>query len=320
MVHTTRLRVKGIESSRRTRYILPRTRKAPCANLLLLPLTETLRTNNDDDDNDNVETHTGGTVHAARCLSSPPHARSLASSTSLFVSPRHHETRKQTTAVEDASCLQESSTLFHWAELVVVAGEKGDTEGERGTHIHTVARARVPTGGNERKREGEREKERETARQNDTIRLRRRSDSNWAPSGWSRPTSADSAEPRRSPIARSFPPSLPIPPIPNPSRRPSLLVLASQPPPSCLLLFPLTNSRPSFLAAPLLSSPHVWSRVPALSPLKQARRRASPLPPAASHQSFRHAGNLSEFTRYSEFVNDRVLHDNTVHKNTIDVE
>lgn len=249
MVHTTRLRVKGIESSRRTRYILPRTRKAPCANLLLLPLTETLRTNNDDDDNDNVETHTGGTVHAARCLSSPPHARSLASSTSLFVSPRHHETRKQTTAVEDASCLQESSTLFHWAELVVVAGEKGDTEGERGTHIHTVARARVPTGGNERKREGEREKERETARQNDTIRLRRRSDSNWAPSGWSRPTSADSAEPRRSPIARSFPPSLPIPPIPNPSRRPSLLVLASQPPPSCLLLFPLTNSRPSFLAA-----------------------------------------------------------------------
>lgn len=247
MVHTTRLRIKGIErSSRRTRYILPRTRKAPCANLLLLPLTETLRTNNDDDDNDNVETHTGGTVHAARCLSSPPHARSLASSTSLFVSPRHHETRKQTTAVEDASCLQESSTLFHWAELVVVAGEKGDTEGERGTHIHTVARARVPTGGNERKREGEREKERETARQNDTIRLRRRSDSNWAPSGWSRPTSADSAEPRRSPIARSFPPSLPIPPIPNPSRRPSLLVLASQPPPSCLLLFPLTNSRALF--------------------------------------------------------------------------
>ncbi|KAK9307700.1 hypothetical protein QLX08_002098 [Tetragonisca angustula] len=124
-------------------------------------------------------THTGGTVHAAtRCLFSPPHARSLVSSTSLFVSPRHRETRKQTTAAEDASCLQKSSTLFHWAELVVVAGEKGDTEEERGTHIYSGARARVPTGGNERKREGEREKERETARQNDTIRLRRRSDSN----------------------------------------------------------------------------------------------------------------------------------------------
>lgn len=146
------------------------TRKAPCANLLLLPLTETLRNNNVDDDNGNgndtttTGIHTSGTVHAAtRCLSSSPHARPLASSTLLFVSPRHRETRKQTTAVEDASCLQESSTLFHWAELVVVAGEKGDIEGERGTHIHSGARARVPTGGNERKREGEREKERDSA-------------------------------------------------------------------------------------------------------------------------------------------------------------
>lgn len=187
MVHTPRVRVKGVEREvvGEPGIFYRGDANVPCANLLLLPLNETLRTNNVDDNNGNgndtttTETHTSGTVHAAtRCLSSPPHARSLASSTLLYVSPRHRETRKQTTAVEDASCLQESSTLFHWAELVVVAGERGDIEGERGTHIHCGARARVPTGGNERKREGEREKERETARQNDTIRLRRRSDSN----------------------------------------------------------------------------------------------------------------------------------------------
>lgn len=243
MVHTTRLRIKGIErSSRRTRYILPRTRKAPCANLLLLPLTETLRTNNDDDDNDNVETHT---ARYTRLVVSPL-LRTRGPSLLRLRCLCHRDTTKP----ENKQLPSRTRLVCRKARLFFTGRNSLSLRGKRGTQRenegHTVARARVPTGGNERKREGEREKERETARQNDTIRLRRRSDSNWAPSGWSRPTSADSAEPRRSPIARSFPPSLPIPPIPNPSRRPSLLVLASQPPPSCLLLFPLTNSRALF--------------------------------------------------------------------------
>lgn len=166
MVHTTRLRVKGIErSSRRTRYILPRTRKAPCANLLLLPLTETLRTNNDDDDNDNVETHTGGTVHAARCLSSPPHARSLASSTSLLC-------HRDTTKPENKQLPSRTRLVCRKARLFFTGRNSLSLRGKRGTqrenegHTYTQWRARACP------REGMREKEKEKERKRERQRGR----------------------------------------------------------------------------------------------------------------------------------------------------
>lgn len=166
MVHTTRLRVKGIErSSQRTRYILPRTRKAPCANLLLLPLTETLRTNNDDDD-----TTTSRPTRVARYtrLVVSPLLRTRGPSLLRLRCLCHRDTTKP----ENKQLPSRTRLVCRKARLFFTGRNSLSLRGKRGTqrenegHTYTQWRARACS------REGMREKEKEKERKRERQRGR----------------------------------------------------------------------------------------------------------------------------------------------------